>query len=92
MHGSIQTLVQERGFGIIAAEGQEFFFHRGAVEGDFGDYAEGSRVVFEIDRDPVPGGTGDEPGERPRAVNVRLADDEMPAVDNVPLPPEKVGR
>jgi cold shock CspA family protein len=88
MQGTIQTLVQERGFGIIAADGQEFFFHRGAVDGDFGNYAEGSRVVFEIDTDPK----GDEPNERPRAVNVRLADDEVPAVDNVPLPPEKVGR
>ena len=88
MQGKIATLVQERGFGIISAEGQEFFFHRGAVEGDFGDYAEGSRVVFEVDTDPK----GDEHGERKRAVNVRLADDEMPAVENVPLPPEKVGR
>jgi cold shock CspA family protein len=88
MQGSIATLIQERGFGIIEAEGREFFFHRGAVEGDFGDYAEGSRVVFEAGGDS----SGDEGGERPRAVNVRLADDEMPAVENVPLPPEKVGR
>ena len=88
MQGAIETLVQERGFGIISAEGHQFFFHRGAVEGDFGDFAEGSRVVFEVYREPK----GDEPNERPRAVNVRLADDEVPAVENVPLPAEKVGR
>ena len=33
---------------------------------------------------------GDEPGEHPRAVNVRLAEDVMPAEDNEPLPREKL--
>jgi len=41
--------------------------------------AAGSRVEF-----------GDEPDEHPRAVNVRLAEGEVPSPGNEPLPPEKL--
>ena len=49
------------------------------------EFAEGPTVEFQ----PEWGAPGDKPGEEPRAVSVRLADFEMPAVDNELLPPEK---
>lgn len=86
MQGTVSKLVTDRGFGFISSDGQEFFFHQSALQGaDYGDLAEGTPVVFEVDRDPQ----GDEPGERPRAVSIRLADDAVPAVDNERLPREK---
>jgi cold shock CspA family protein len=87
MNGTITSLAAERGFGVITDDaGEEFFFHRSALQStDFEDLAEGLPVVFEA-RDHS---TGDEPGERRRAVNVRLADDATPAVDNERLPSAK---
>ena len=88
MRGSVTRLVADRGFGIIEDDqGRQYFFHQSALSGvEFGELAEGTPVEFAVDRDP----TGDEPGERPRAVGVHLTEDAVPAVDNEPLPPEKL--
>jgi CspA family cold shock protein len=60
--GSIKRLVRDRGFGFIRDDnGQEWFFHRSAVEGSFDSLNEGQRVSFE--EEPSPKG--------PRAGNVR---------------------
>ena len=87
MHGRITSISPERGFGFIAADdGGEFFFHRSALHGvDFEELAEGVTVEFTLGHE-----TGDRPDEGPRAVDIRLADDAIPAVDNEALPPEKV--
>jgi CspA family cold shock protein len=86
VQGTIARLQPERGFGFITANGQEFFFHRSALQGvEFEELAEGLTVEFQ----PEWGAPGDKPGEEPRAVSVRLVDFEMPAVDNELLPPEK---
>ena len=87
MQGTIDRLALEGGFGFITAEnGQEFFFHRSALQAtDFEELASGVEVVFEAGHETH----GDEQGERPRAVNVRLAPNATPAVDNEPLPEEK---
>jgi CspA family cold shock protein len=51
--GSIKKLVSDRGFGFIAAEdGQEYFFHRSGVTGDFDALREGTKVNFEIESSP----------------------------------------
>jgi CspA family cold shock protein len=87
MQGTITSLVVERGFGFITdANGREFFFHRNALQAtDFVELAEGVAVEFEVAREAA----GDAEGERPRAVNVRLAEHAVPAVDHEVLPPEK---
>lgn len=79
-------MVPDDGFGFINADGQEFFFHRtglNAVEWD--ELAAGQAVDFSIGA-PDP---GDRPGEHPRAVNVRLARESMPAEGGELLPEEK---
>jgi cold shock CspA family protein len=84
--GTIIDLMRERGFGTISVGGQEFFFNRSALQGvDFDELAEGQEVEFT----PKFDAEGDEPGERPRAVSIRLGADEVPAVDGEMLPPEK---
>jgi CspA family cold shock protein len=87
MRGMVARLVADRSFGFIAGDdGQEYFFHQSALQGaDFGDLAPGIALEFDVDQDPK----GDRPGEDPRAVNVRLADDAVPAVDGEVLPREK---
>jgi len=46
--GTIKRLVRDRGFGFIRDEGgQEWFFHRSSVQGNFDQLAEGQRVSFE---------------------------------------------
>ena len=88
MRGTVSSVVADRGFGFIAdADGREFFFHRSSLQAtDFEELAEGVAVEFEVGQEPA-----DERGERPRAVNVRLAEDAVPAVDHEVLPPEKTG-
>ena len=88
MRGTIARLSPERGFGFItSADGQGFFFHRSVLQAtDFEDLGPGVAVEFEAGQEH-----GDRPGEDPRAVNVRLADDAVPAVDHEVLPPEKTG-
>lgn len=46
--GTIKRVVRDKGFGFIRDDrGQEFFFHRSSVEGDFDRLAEGQHVAFE---------------------------------------------
>jgi len=60
--GAIKRLVRDRGFGFIRDDsGQEWFFHRSAVQGSFEELNEGQRVNF----DEEPSAKG------PRAGNVR---------------------
>ena len=64
-NGTIKRLVRDRGFGFIRDEaGQEWFFHRTAVQdGSFESLTEGQRVNFD-----------EEPSEKgPRAGNIRSA-------------------
>ena len=87
MRGIVVRISPDEGFGFIGLEGKEFFFHRNALQGtDFEELAPSVPVVFEVDRDPQ----GDRPDEQPRAVNIRLADDAIPAVDHEVLPKRKV--
>src|SRR5579872_707043 len=60
--GTIKRLVRDRGFGFIRDDGgQEWFFHRSSVQGNFDQLNEGQRVKFE-----------EEPSAKgPRAGNVR---------------------
>ncbi len=88
MRGQVERLVPAEGFGIVRGEdGQEYFIHATAMNAtDFTELAEGWYIDFSVsDHDE-----GDEPGELPRAVNVKLAPGQYPTVDNEPLPPGKV--
>jgi CspA family cold shock protein len=64
--GTIKKLVQDRGFGFIAAEdGREYFFHRTGLDSsvNFDSLAGGEHVSFEI-----------EPSQKgPRANRIKLA-------------------
>lgn len=45
--GIIKKLISEKGFGFIATDGKDLFFHRSAVEGsDFADLREGQTVEY----------------------------------------------
>ena len=62
--GSIKKLVVEKGFGFIAGDNQELFFHRSAViEGSFDSLSQGQQVEYQVD-------TSDR-GKGPRAKDVR---------------------
>lgn len=51
--GTIKKLVSDRGFGFIAAaDGQEYFFHRSGVTGNFEQMHEGDKVNFEVENSP----------------------------------------
>ena len=53
--GTIKRLVRDRGFGFIRDDGgQEWFFHRSSVQGNFDQLNEGQRVSF--DEEPSPKG------------------------------------
>jgi cold shock CspA family protein len=88
MRGEVQRVVPEGQFGFIAGEdGREFFFHASGLNATrFEELAPGHHVEF-VAREHTP---GDEPDEHPRAVEVRLAPEELPAVDNEALPEEKI--
>jgi len=50
MQGVIKKLVADRGFGFIAADrGDVFFHHSAVVNGQFDDLKEGQRVEYELD-------------------------------------------
>jgi len=86
--GTIISLVRNRGFGTITSDGQEYFFNQSALQGvEFDELAEGQGVDFIADFDAP----GDRPDELPRAASIRLAPEELPAVDGEVLPPGKVG-
>jgi cold shock CspA family protein len=87
MHGTIDRLGPERGFGFIVSERKEFFFHRSALRGvDFEEPAPGTQVEFDVEGNAE----GDRPREHPRAVSIRLSDNAVEATDNELLPPGKV--
>jgi len=50
MQGVIKKLVADRGFGFIAADrGDVFFHHSAVVNGQFDDLKEWQRVEYELD-------------------------------------------
>ena len=87
MRGTVDRVVRDGSFGfIIGPNGEEYFFHQSALTGpEFGELGPGVPVLFEVHE-----GKGDAPDEHLRAINIRLADDAIPAVDNEPLPEGKV--
>ena len=51
-NGTVKKVVNDRGFGFIAAEdGKEYFFHRSGLESslNFDSLNEGEAVTFEIE-------------------------------------------
>ena len=61
--GRIKKLVSDKGFGFIAGDGEDMFFHHSSVEGtNFDELQEGQTVEFEVGRGP----------KGMRAENVRL--------------------
>ncbi len=64
MQGTIKKIIDQRGFGFIAVEGQsdDIFFHRSQVKGDivFEQLKEGQTVTFDLE----------ESQKGPQAVNV----------------------
>ena len=51
--GTIKRIARDKGFGFIRdGGGQEYFFHRSAVQGSFDDLREGQRVSFEEEQSP----------------------------------------
>jgi cold shock CspA family protein len=88
MHGKVASVSPERGFGFITPdeEGGEVFFHRSALHGvEFEDLAAGVAVEFTLGHE-----SGDQLREGLRAVDVRIADDAIPAIDHEVLPAEKL--
>jgi CspA family cold shock protein len=62
-NGTIKRLVSDKGFGfILAADGNEYFFHQSACNGSFDEFREGQSVTFEKGQGP----------KGPRGENVRL--------------------
>jgi CspA family cold shock protein len=50
MQGVIKKLVADRGFGFIAADGGDVFFHHSiVVEGQFEELKEGQKVEYVLD-------------------------------------------
>jgi CspA family cold shock protein len=68
--GTIKKLVTDRGFGFIAGERGEVFFHYSALEGaNFDHLQQGQAVEYEIDTQPDPRRRN----KGPRASLVKLA-------------------
>jgi CspA family cold shock protein len=45
--GTIKKIITDKGFGFIAIDGKDLFFHRSAVEGaNFDDLREGQTVEY----------------------------------------------
>lgn len=87
LRGVVDRVDSNGKFGfIIGPNGEEYFFHQSGLMGpEFGDLGPGVPVEFNAEEQSP----GDLPNEHSRAINVRLADDAVPAVENEPLPPEK---
>ena len=87
MQGTVDRVVAGEGFGfIIGPNGEEYFFHRGALQGvKWEEIGPGVPVIFHVEER-----TGDRPDEHLRAVDIHLAADAIPAVDNEPLPAGKI--
>ncbi|HZR23178.1 MAG TPA: cold shock domain-containing protein [Vicinamibacterales bacterium] len=61
--GTIKRVVKDKGFGFIRDDhGNDYFFHRSSVDGDFTRLNEGQQVAFEEEDSP----------KGPRAGNVRV--------------------
>jgi CspA family cold shock protein len=68
--GTIKKIVLDRGFGFIAAQPDDVFFHHTSVEDNrFDDLAEGQAVDYEIAEDDGRG-----KGKGPRAASVKPAE------------------
>jgi CspA family cold shock protein len=66
--GTISRLVTDRGFGFIAGERGEVFFHHSSVQGtSFDNLKEGQAVEYEIDQ----GQQSDRRKKGPRAALVK---------------------
>ena len=66
--GTIKKLVYDRGFGFIAGDRRDVFFHKSAVEQiRFEDLQEGQPVEYELDDEAQPRGRS----KGPRASVVR---------------------
>ena len=64
MNGTIKRMVSDKGFGFVAAQdGNEYFFHQSACDGQFDQLHEGQSVTFSMGQGP----------KGPRAENVRVA-------------------
>ena len=51
--GTIKRIARDKGFGFIRdSGGQDWFFHRSAVEGSFDSLSEGQKVSFEEEQSP----------------------------------------
>ena len=62
MNGTIKRLVRDKGFGFVAAaDGNEYFFHQSACDGQFDSLGEGQSVTFNTGQGP----------KGPRAEDVR---------------------
>lgn len=62
--GTIKRLISDKGFGFVStADGDEYFFHSSACDGQFPYLREGQAVTFETGRGP----------KGPRAENLRAA-------------------
>ena len=62
--GTIKRLVTDKGFGfVVGPDGNEYFFHQSACDGQFDRLHEGQSVTFEMGQGP----------KWPRAENVRVA-------------------
>jgi CspA family cold shock protein len=60
--GTIKRIARDKGFGFIRdSGGQDWFFHRSAVQGSFDSLSEGQKVNFDEEQSP----------KGPRANNVR---------------------
>jgi len=87
MHGKIASISTDGGFGFITPdeEGGEILFHRNALHGAaFQELAPGVAVEFMLGQE-----AGARPSEGLRAVDVRLADDAVPALDRGAPPSEQ---
>jgi len=90
MHGRIASISPESGLGFITPdeEGGEISFHKNAVHGTgFDELEPGVAVEFMLGQE-----AGARPSEGLRAVDVRLAEEAVPTVDQNALPAEKPGQ
>lgn len=66
--GTVKKLVAEKGFGFIAGERGDIFFHHSVVaDRGFDDLQEGQSVEYTLEAD---GGKGAKGGKGPRAASV----------------------
>ncbi len=50
--GTIKKIISDKGFGFIGTDGVDLFFHRSAVEGEFGELREGDTVEYTSGQGP----------------------------------------